>query len=150
MQLSTFLSYYAPVYNNRVPAPAFITRLPKFLFIFAAIWSVVAGLIIFFTFGGTMISEIPVGGDPSQQVIQHLTWYQARGEQGITILLFFTSLYCVTLLFYLLQRLGLAVAFGLFTIIYSGLWLFSIGTVYWPGSLAVLIGLILLPFTNRK
>lgn len=131
-------------------APAFITRLPKFLFIFAAIWSVIAGLIIFFTFGGTMVNEIPVGGDPSQQVVQHLTWYQARGEQGITILLLFAALYCGTLLFYLWQRLGLAVAFGLFTIIYSVLWLFSVGTMYWPGSLAVLIGLILLLFTNHK
>ena len=43
-----------------------MARLPKYLFSLAAIWSVVAGLIIFFAFGATSVTavaETPIGGD---------------------------------------------------------------------------------------
>ena len=130
-----------------------MARLPKYLFGLAAIWSVIAGFIIFFAFSATSVTtvaETPIGGDPrsAQRTISHLSWYEAQGWWGVAVLFIFAILFYGVLHFYLRGKLGWTVAFGVVAITYSVLALFSIGTVYWPGSLAVLLGLILLPFTH--
>jgi len=130
-----------------------MARLPKCLFGLAAIWAVIAGFIIFFAFGATSVTtvaETPIGGDPrsAQRTISHLSWYEAQGWWGVAVLFIFAILFYGVLHFYLRGQLGWTVAFGVVAITYSVLALFSIGTVYWPGSLTVLLGLIWLPFTH--
>ena len=128
-----------------------MARLPKYLFGLAAIWSVIAGFIIFFAFGGTSITEIaetPIGGDPSaaQQTISHLSWVEAQGWWGVTVLFIFAILFYGVLHFYLRGKVAWTVVFGLAVITLSVLSGFTIGTMYWLGSLAVLLGLILATF----
>lgn len=124
--------------------------LPRILFTFGAVWSVIAGLFIFFAFGATSVTVVSESGtSTTQQTTSYLSWFEWAGWWGIAILFIFALLFYGVLHFYLRGRLAWNVAFGLVVITLSVLAGFSIGTVYWLGSLAVLIGLLLLPFQAR-
>lgn len=124
--------------------------LPKILFAFAALWSVIAGLFIFFNFGATSVTVVTESGtSTSQQTTSYLSWYESQGWWGVAILIIFALLFYGVLHFYQRGSIAGAVVFGLVAITLSILAGFTIGTLYWLGSLAVLIGLVLLPFRSR-
>lgn len=117
----------------------------------AAAWSVIAGLFIFFTFGATSVTEtIESGSGVTQQTTSYLSWYESQGWWGIVILVIFALLFYGVLHFYRRDSIVWTVVFGVVAITLSVLAGFSIGAMYWLGSLAVLIGLLLLPFQARS
>jgi hypothetical protein len=110
----------------------------------------IAGLFVFFTFGSTALTVTTESGGSSQQTTSHFSWFESQGWWGVTILIIFALLFYAVLHFYQRGKLAWTVVFGLTVIALSVLAGFSIGTAYWPGSLAVLIGLFLLPFRARQ
>jgi len=120
---------------------------PKTLFILAAVWSVIAGLFIIFTFGATSVTVVTESG---ASTTSYLSWYQSQGWWGIAILIIFALLFYGVLHFYQRGSTIWTVIFGIVAITLSVLAGFSIGTMYWLGSLAVLLGLLLLPFQARS
>ncbi len=127
-----------------------IVQLSRLLFILAAVWSVIAGLFIFFTFGATSVTVVTESGtSTSEQTTSYFSWYESQGWWGVTILVIFALLFYGVLHFYQRGSTIWTVIFGIVAITLSVLAGFSIGTVYWLGSLAVLIGLLMLPFQAR-
>lgn len=122
-------------------------QVSKTLFTLAAVWSVIVGLFIFFFFGGGSATATSETG--AQPVISRISWFEMQGWWGIAILIIFALLFYGVLHFYQRGRRLWTVVFGLVAIALSILAGFSIGTMYWLGSLAVLVGLLALPF-HRK
>jgi hypothetical protein len=119
---------------------------PKWLFRFGSLWAILAGFIIFFYSGAGSVSASSESG---VQIVRHLSWLESQGWWGVAILIIFALLFYAVLHFYQRGRLAWTLIFGLAVITLSVLAGFSIGAVYWPGSFAVLIGLLLLPFQAR-
>ena len=117
-----------------------LATVPKTMFTLAAIWSVVAGFIIFFTFGANSVTATSETG--GQQIVSHISWFEWAGWWGIALLFIFAALFYGVLHFYQRSKITWTVIFGLVVIILSIISGFSIGTVYWLGSLAVLVGLL--------
>jgi ABC-type long-subunit fatty acid transport system fused permease/ATPase subunit len=122
-----------------------MARMPRILFIIAAVWSVIAGVIIFFFSGGGSVTS-----ETGTQTVQHLNWYESQGWWGVAILFIFAALYYGPLHFYKRGQRGMATLFGLVTIVLTVLAGFSIGFLYLPGAAAVLFALVLLPFQARS
>ncbi len=121
----------------------FLLTAPKWLFRFGSLWAILAGFIIFFYSGASSVSANRESG---VQIVRHLNWYESQGWWGIAILFIFAALFYGPLRFYNRGQRGMAALFGLMTIILTVLAGFSIGAFYLPGAMALLIGLLLLPF----
>lgn len=128
--------------NSKKP-PANIIRM---FFFMAAAWGFIAGLLIFLLpFGSRASAEVSSSG-AEQISVAPTYFFETQGWWGIFILIIFAGLYYGPFHFYRRGSKGMAVLFGIVAVIISILAGFSIGPFYFIGSLAIVIGLILMPF----
>lgn len=125
-------------------------KIIRYLFIFAAIWSVLAGIVIFLTHGGTSVTETASGVDPSEMLITQISYFEMQGWWGVWMLITFAALFYGPLHFFRRGSRALAALFAVAAIILSILAGFSIGAFYLPAALALLIGLVSLPFDRNS
>ena len=125
-------------------------KIVRYLFTFSAIWALLAGVVIFLTLGGTSVTEIVTTDDLGEQSVTQISYFEMQGWWGIWILIAFAALYYGPFHFYRRGSRALAALFAIVAIILSILAGFSIGSFYFPAALALLVGLILLPFTKPQ
>lgn len=119
--------------------------LPRWLFALAAVWAVIASVLVFTTAGGSMVAESN-GGAPQ---VQQLSWYEMQGLWGVAILFIFAALFYAPWHFLRRDQRGWAAVFAVAGVLLTFLTGFSIGGYYFPGAVALLAGLIALPITRR-
>lgn len=119
-------------------------KIVRYLFAFAAIWALLAGVAIFLFTGGTSVTETALGADPSGMVVTQISYFEMQGWWGIWILIAFAALYYGTLHFYRRGSPALAALFAISAIVLSILAGFSIGPFYFPAALSLLVGLALM------
>lgn len=117
-----------------------LRTITRTLFLIAAILAVVASIIIFFSAGGTQVTETTDG----TRVERQLSWFESQEWWGIAILFIFSALYYGPLRFFDRSRYGMVYLFGVTIIGVTILALFSIGLYFLPSGILVLLGLILL------
>jgi hypothetical protein len=117
----------------------------RFLFLGASLLALLASLLIFLFSGGTQVSESTDG----LVTERHLSWLESQGWWGIAILFIFSALYYGPLRFFGLSRYGMVYLFGITAIAVTLLAMFSIGLLYLPSALLVLLGLLLLAVDKR-
>jgi hypothetical protein len=125
-----------------------IARVVRWLFTFSALWGVIGGVLTLLLGGGTRVTEIATSGEPGEQIVEHLNWFESQGWWGIFILLVFAAVFYGPLRFYNLGRKWVAALFALAAIALTLLTGFSVGPVYLPGALSGFFGLILLPLAQ--
>ena len=120
-----------------------IENLYRIPFLFAAVWATGAG--IYLILSPTVIQEIVAttsadGGQTIEELSRQVSWYEAQGVWGVIVLLIFALLYSSTAVLVLRNRfVALAVASSL-AVILTFLAGFSIGPLYIPALLAVVVG----------
>jgi hypothetical protein len=117
---------------------------------FAAIWALLAGIVIFFTLGGTSVTETALGADPSEMIVTQISYFEMQGWWGVWMLITFAALFYGPLHFYRRGSRPLAALFAVVAITLSILAGFSIGAFYFPAAFALLIGLVSLPFVRNS
>ncbi len=122
----------------------------RILFALAAIWGLVAGLVIFFIPMGTSVTAtVTSTGSSETTTATPISFFKMQGWWGIWILIAFAALYYGPLHFYRRGSRALAASFAVATILLTVLAGFSIGYFYLPGAVILLIGLVLLPFSTK-
>ena len=117
-------------------------------FAIAAILALVATIYTIVT--PTTVSEVyseVTNGElhPVEYVGQRqISWYEAQGAHGIAVLLLFLLLFAGTWAFAARSRYVLLAIFSLLAVILTLLASFSVGPLYYPAALAVIIGWVLL------
>jgi hypothetical protein len=119
---------------------------PSWLFAFAVLWGVVAGIGVFTTAGGSMVAGSP--GQPPQ--VREVSWYQMQGWWGIAILIIFAALFYAPWHFLRRGSAWTAALFALVGILLTLLTGFSIGGYYFIGAVGLLLGLLTLPFAAGR
>ena len=120
-----------------------IDNLYRIPFLFAAIWAIGAG--IYLLLSPTTVQEIVAttsadGGQTIEELSRQVSWYEAQGVWGVIVLLIFALLYSSTAFFSLRNRLvALAIASSL-ALLLTVLAGFSIGLLYIPALLMVVVG----------
>ena len=120
-----------------------IDKLYRVPFLFAAIWAIGAG--IFLLLSPTTIQEVVAtttadGGQTIEELSRQVSFYEVQGVWGIIVLLIFALLYSSTAFFALRNRLvalALASSLALMLTVLAG---FSIGLLYFPALLTVIVG----------
>lgn len=98
-----------------------------------------------------LISEGTPGTPPAvEHVRQQVSWYEAQGAWGIDVLFIFALTFSSTWLFASRTRYGLLAVFSLAGVVLSLLASFSIGILYYPSALAVIIGWLLITFARLR
>lgn len=120
-----------------------LNTLIRLLFSFACLWGVLAGVMVLTTAGAMMVTE-----SNGITTSRNLSWVEMQGAWGVAILVIFAALYYGPLHFFLRERRGLSGLFAAAGCILTLLAGFSIGGYYFVGGVALLLGLLLLPF-NR-
>lgn len=112
-----------------------LSRLPAFLFAFAAASGLLASLLVLLTAGSTQITT-------TNGVItrQYLNWVESQGWWGIAILIIYSAAYAGPWYFHRRGQRGLAALFIAIAIVLTVLASFSIGVFYWLAALAALLG----------
>ena len=120
-----------------------IDNLYRIAFLFAAIWAIGAG--IYLLLSPTTIQEGVAtisadGGQTIEEFSRQASWYEVQGVWGVMVLLIFALLYSSTA--YLAWRnrvvaLAIASSLALMLTVLAG---FSIGLVYIPALLTVVVG----------
>ncbi|MCW5874731.1 MAG: hypothetical protein KIS88_08830 [Anaerolineales bacterium] len=118
---------------------------PRFLFTFAAASAVLASLAVLFTAGATQVSVTN-----GTETISQLSWLEAQGWWGLAILVIFSALYFGPAYFYSRGRRGMVILFSAASVVLTILAGFSIGIFYYVAALALLLALLLLPFTSNS
>lgn len=124
-----------------------MSKVTRILFTFAAIWALLAGLVIFFVPMGMSVSATHEGGVTAPTLV---SFFDMAGWWGVWIPIAFAALYYGPLHFYRRGSRALAATFTVAAIILSVLAGFSIGSFYFPAALALLVGLVLLLFAPKK
>lgn len=121
--------------------------LVKTLFALAAASSALAGLWIALT-PQTIhhITAVQEGADPSTAIetTAQVSWYQVQGWWGIAILIIFAALYSLPTYFLWRGRFVAVGVFAVLALLLTFLAGFSIGGIYLPAAIALLLGLVLL------
>ncbi|MQC25894.1 MAG: hypothetical protein DWG76_00375 [Chloroflexi bacterium] len=116
---------------------------PRVLFILAAVLALAASaLILFSTSEGSETVIDPELGN--YEVPYRVSWYESQGWWGVVVVLAYAALYYAPLHFYRRERPGAAAVFGAVTLALTVLAGFSIGLVYFPAALALLLGLVVM------
>lgn len=124
-----------------------LAKIIRLLFTVAAVFALVAILVIVLTPGGySVTTEGTEGG--SITTTETLTFYEMQGPWGVFILFVFAALYYGVVHFYNLGKKWMAALFGTISIVMTVLALLSIGAFYSLSALLVLIGMVLMPFDN--
>jgi cell division protein FtsW (lipid II flippase) len=122
----------------------------RFLFVAAAVWGFLAGLLIFLLpFGSRASAEVTSAGGEKISVTPAY-FFETQGWWGIFILIIFAWLYYGPFHFYRRGSRGTATVFAVTAVIVSILAGFSIGPFYLIGALALVLGLLLMPSQNQK
>ena len=114
---------------------------------FAAMWSVVAGLVLLLTpLEVQTLTAQGIADDAASAIVssQSITWYEAQGLTGILILVLFAFLYVGMAYLSWVKRWIGAALFAAIAILLTLLAGFSIGAFYMPAAMLSLVGLILL------
>lgn len=114
---------------------AILSRMPSFLFTFAAASGLLASVLVLLTGGGTQVSVTN-----GVQTTQNLSWFQSQGWWGIVILVIFSAAYIGPWYFHRRGHRGLAALLIAAAIVLTLLASFSIGMFYWLAALAALLG----------
>ena len=94
-----------------------------------------------------VITEATPGSIPSiQHGVRQISWYEAQGWWGILILLVFALLFSSTWVFAARKLYGLLAISSFLSMVLTFLATFSIGPLYYPAVLAIIIGWALLAF----
>ncbi len=120
-----------------------IDKLYRVPFLFAAIWAIGAG--IFLLLSPTTIQEVVAttsadGSQTIEELSRQVSFYEVQGVWGVIVLLIFALLYSSTAFFALRNRLialALASSLALMLTVLAG---FSIGLLYFPALLTVIVG----------
>ena len=120
-----------------------IDNLYRIPFLFAAIWAIGAGTYLFLS--PTTIQEGVAtisadGGQTIEELSRQASWYEVQGVWGVIVLLIFALLYSSTAFLALRNRLvalAIASSLALMLTLLAG---FSIGLLYIPASLMVVVG----------
>ena len=120
-----------------------IDKLYRIPFLFAAIWAIGAG--IFLLLSPTTIQEVVAttsadGSQTIEELSRQVSFYEVQGVWGVIVLLIFALLYSSTAFFALRNRLvalALASSLALMLTVLAG---FSIGLLYFPALLVVVVG----------
>jgi hypothetical protein len=124
-------------------------KLLNYLFGFAAIWALLVGVYIFSAPYGIRVSE-SVSSDGTGEIVRApVSFFETQGWWGVWILIAFTALHYSPLHFHRRSSRAMAALFAVSAIILSILAGFSIGAYYFPATLALLIGLVLLLFSPK-
>jgi hypothetical protein len=119
---------------------------PGWLFAFALLWGIVAGVAVFTTAGGSMVSE-GMGAPPQ---VRQISWYEMQGWWGIAILFIFAALFYAPWHFLRRGSRWTAALFAFVGVVLTLLTGFSVGGYYFIGALALLFGLLTLLFAAAR
>lgn len=125
-------------------------KIIRYLFIFAAIWGVLAGLFILFVPMGTSVSVTVTSNGVGDTTITHPSFFEMQGWWGVGILIAFAALYYGPFHFFRRGSRALAALFAVAAIVLTVLAGFSIGLFYLPAALMLLVGLILVSFSSKE
>lgn len=125
-------------------------KIVRYLFVFSALWGFLAGLFILIRPAGMSVTETSTHNGGSEIIATQVSFFEMQGWWGIWILIAFAALYYGPLHFCSRGSRGLAALFAATAIVLSLLAIFSIGSFYFPAALALLVGLVLLPFTQQR
>ena len=120
---------------------------------FAAMWSVVAGLVLLLTpLEVQTLTAQGIAEDAASAVesSQSITWYEAQGLAGIVLLVLFALLYVAMAYLSWVKRWIGAASFAAIAILLTLLAGFSIGAFYMPAAMLSLVGLILLGIRRMR
>jgi hypothetical protein len=122
----------------------------RILFALAALWALLAGLVILLIPMGTRVTETLSSSGASETTVRQLSWFESQGWWGIWILVAFAALYYGPFHFFRRGSRALAALFAVAAILITVLAGFSVGLFYVPAAIALLIGLVLLLSSYTK
>ncbi len=124
-----------------------LDKLDLYLFAFAAIWAIGAGLYLLLT--PQTIYEITAqstanGSQAVEETVKQVSWYAVQGAWGVIVLVLFALLFSIVA-FLAFKRMYLALAAAsILAIVLTFLAGFSIGPMYLPAVLVILLAWIVL------
>lgn len=128
-----------------------LNRAAKWLFLAAALWSIVASGWLFFAptiqVTQTAVVEADGGTDDNQALstsVERLSWFQSQGWTGIVVLLLFVGLYAGAASMIWWQYSWIGAGLSLFALLLTALARLSVGPLYFPSAAAVIVALVLL------
>ena len=124
-----------------------INRFRRLPFVFGALWSVGASIRILLTpmnFQSVIATIAEDGSESVEEVVKQVSWYEMQGLWGVIILIIFAFLFSTIGVLAFRGRLIILAVFSLLAISLTILASLSIGLLYFPAVLLVVIGWILL------
>lgn len=119
-----------------------MNKFTRTLLILAAALALAASLYIVFS----PITFVELDAVTGQEVTSQISWFEGQGWWGIFILLLFAALYAVPWALYQRSRVGWASLAAVAALVLTYLAGFSIGLVYWPAAIALILGLLVIVF----
>ncbi len=125
----------------------YINKLDLYLFAFAAIWSI--GASVYLLLSPLTIHEITAtstanGSEAAEEITRQVSWYAVQGIWGVIILVLFAVLFS-TVAFLAFKRMYIALAAAsILAVVLTFLAGLSIGPLYLPAVIAVVLGWIVL------
>lgn len=128
---------------------SWLVRIP---FLFSALWSIGVGLYVLFT-PQTILEQVAVitPGDPEtgeEIITRQVSWYQVQGPWGVIVLVIFALLFSLAGFFVLRKRFLAAGVTSVLVLLLSYLAGLSIGPLYLPAVLGVVVGWAFLGLTR--
>lgn len=128
-----------------------IDKLYRLPFFFAAIWALGAG--VYLLLSPTVIQEIVATtsadeGQTVEELSRQASWYEVQGLWGIFILLIFALVYSSTAYLAVKNRIIVLAVVSFAALMLTVLGGFSIGLLYIPSLLTVVIGWLALVFAK--
>lgn len=116
-------------------------------FLFSALWSIGVSLYLLLT-PQTILEQVAVSTPGSTEtgevIVRQVSWYQVQGLWGVIVLAVFAMLFVLIGIFVFRQRLDAAAITSLLAVVLTFLAGLSIGPLYLPAVLGVVVGWALL------
>ena len=129
----------------------YYTWLVRIPFLFSALWSIGVGLYLLLT-PQTIIEQVavstPGSTETSEEIVRQVSWYQVQGLWGVIVLVVFAVLFILIGIFVFTQRLIAAAITSLLAVGLVYLAGLSIGPLYLPALLGVVVGWAFLGFAR--
>ena len=125
----------------------YLNKLDLYLFAFAAFWSIGASLYLLLspvTIYGITATSTTNGSDAAEEFTRQVSWYAVQGMWGVIVLVVFALLFSIVA-FLAFKRMYLALAAAsILAVVLTFLAGFSIGPIYLPAVLGLLLAWIVL------
>jgi len=128
------------------------TWLVRIPFLFSALWSIGVGLYVMLT-PQTILEQVavitPGDAETGEEIItRQVSWYQVQGPWGVIVLVIFALLFSLTGFFVLRKRFLAAAVTSVLALLLSYLAGLSVGPLYLPAVLGVVVGWAILGLTR--